>query len=158
MSLFLGECGAIEILDFVTWEDENFGYSLGGPAWYTVCRPIGGCPRDSEHRTQNSIPKMMYREHVVTIHGRGNSARGIHVLDLAEVFLIARWRQALLGKLPQASCGGASRFHRSLKAWRVPFRLFQQVVGLDVATQNLWPAETRSRSRVCFLGINLSMP
>jgi hypothetical protein len=45
---------------------------------------------------------MMYREHVVTIHGRGNTVSGIDVLDL-EVFLIARWRQVLLGKLPQAS-------------------------------------------------------
>jgi hypothetical protein len=46
---------------------------------------------------------MMYREHVVSIHGRGNTARGIDVPDL-EVFLIVRWRQVLLGKLPQAQC------------------------------------------------------
>jgi hypothetical protein len=98
----------------------------------------------------------MYREHVVTIHGRGNTARGIDVLDL-EVFLIARWRQVLLGKLPQASCGRASRFHRSLKAWRVPFCRIQHVVGLGVAARNFLSVETRSRSRVWVLGITLGV-
>lgn len=54
------------------------------------------------------MPKMMYREHVVTTRGRGNSAGGIDVLDLDVVFLIVRPGRALLGELLQASCVRAS--------------------------------------------------
>ena len=45
---------------------------------------------------------MMYHERVVTTRGRGNSARGVDILGLDEVFLIAYWEQAMLGELPQA--------------------------------------------------------